>query len=160
MTGENQSDGSAQVKPSPRRSMGWQGRKKGEMPSSEPGPTTPVVCACLSASLSGLTVVAAAAAVGGSVCLSLCVKKYETELFFILESCCCSHDIKNKKIYFWSSILSLTLESFCCPDSGWLPCLQAVCKIQPGACYGGRPATCAHAKCLFGGGKCFADEMI
>lgn len=102
------------------------------MPSSEPGPTTPVVCACLSASLSGLTVVAAAAAVGGSVCLSLCVKKYETELFFILESCCCSHDIKNKKIYFWSSILSLTLESFCCPDSGWLPCLKQYAKSSLG----------------------------
>lgn len=160
LTGKNQRDGSAQVKPSPRWSMGWQRRKRGGKPSSEPGPTTPLVRACLSASLSGLTVVTAAAAVGGSVCLSLCVKKYETELFFILELCCCSHDIKNKKIYFWSSILSLTLGSFCCPDSGRLPCLQAACKIQPGTRYGGRPATCARAKCLFGGGKCFADEMI
>lgn len=100
VTGEDQSDGSAQVKLSPSWSMGWQGRKRGEKPSSEPGPTTPLVCACLSASLSGLTVVTAAAAVGGSVCLSLCVKKYETELFFILESCCCSHNIKNKKNIF------------------------------------------------------------
>lgn len=144
----------------PEMEHGLAKEEEGGKPSSEPGPTTPLVRACLSASLSGLTVVTAAAAVGGSVCLSLCVKKYETELFFILELCCCSHDIKNKKIYFWSSILSLTLGSFCCPDSGRLPCLQAACKIQPGTRYGGRLATCARAKCLFGGGKCFADEMI
>lgn len=68
--------------------------------------------------------------------------------------------LRIKKIYFWSSILSLTRASFCCPDSGRLPCLQAICKIQPGARCGGRPATFARAKCLFGGGKCFADETI
>lgn len=138
-------------------------RKKGEKPSSEPGPTTPSGV-CLSQCLAERSRCCCCCCCCGWICLSvslsLCVKKYQTELFFISELCCCSHDIKNKKIYFWSSILSLTFASFCCPDSGRLPCLQAVCKIQTEARYGGRSATCTHAKCLFGGGKCFADEMI
>lgn len=97
--GESQSDGSAQVKPFCRWSMGWWGRRKGEKPSLELGPAIPSGI-CVSWCLAESSLVVAAAAVGGSIRVSLCVKKNETELFLILKLCCCWHYIKNKKYIF------------------------------------------------------------
>lgn len=68
--------GQPRLNPPPDGAWAGKGGRKGESLPQSQAPAPLLVCACLSASLSDLTVVtAAAAAVGGSVCLSVSLCK-------------------------------------------------------------------------------------